>query len=159
MFHEVYTRYSADELGNVYGVKGNKLNPILHHTGYIVMTLYNNGLMKQARVHRFVWECFNGLIPESLVINHKNGDKTDNRLCNLELTTNQQNVQHCWDELGRVSCKKGEGHHNAKLTELQVIEIKRLLSEGRSNKDLADLFNIDAKHVSLIKLGKRWKHL
>ena len=40
-------------------------------------------------VHRFVWECFNGLIPDNRVIDHINDNKEDNRLCNLQLTQQQ----------------------------------------------------------------------
>ena len=48
---------------------------------------------KTYHVHRFVWECFNGNIPEGKVIDHINNDKEDNRLCNLELVTHQQNCK------------------------------------------------------------------
>ena len=33
-------------------------------------------------VHRFVYECFNGIIPDGKVIDHVNNIKDDNRLCN-----------------------------------------------------------------------------
>lgn len=42
-------------------------------------------------VNRFVWECFNGPIPEAMVIDHINDDKSDNRLCNLQLLTIREN--------------------------------------------------------------------
>ena len=55
---------------------------------------------KQYHVHRFVWECFNGLIPEGKVIDHINDIKTDNRLCNLQQITQQEN------------CKKSAKHRD-----------------------------------------------
>ena len=48
---------------------------------------------KTTFVHRFIWECFNGLIPEGKVIDHINNDKKDNRLCNLQIMTQQQNCK------------------------------------------------------------------
>ena len=45
---------------------------------------------KTYQVHRFVWECFNSAIPEGKVIDHINNDNEDNRLCNLQLMTQQQ---------------------------------------------------------------------
>ena len=45
------------------------------------------GIQKRYQVHRFVWECYNGIIPDGKVINHINNDKEDNRLCNLQLMT------------------------------------------------------------------------
>ena len=49
------------------------------------------GKQKMGYVHRFVWEAFNGPIPKGMTIDHINGDKTDNRLSNLQLLTPSQN--------------------------------------------------------------------
>ena len=49
--------------------------------------------VKGYRVHRFIYECYNGLIPEGVEIDHINNDKEDNRLCNLQLVTHQQNCK------------------------------------------------------------------
>ena len=43
------------------------------------------------RVHRLLWEYYMGEIPEGMYIDHKNGIRSDNRLSNLRLATNQQN--------------------------------------------------------------------
>lgn len=59
--------------------------------GYMVVSLYNNGSVKQLLVHRLVWEAFNGPIPKDMEINHLSEDKTDNRLENLSLVTHAQN--------------------------------------------------------------------
>ena len=44
-----------------------------------------------------MWEAFYGPIPGRFEINHKNLDRADNRLDNLELVTHQQNIQHAID--------------------------------------------------------------
>ena len=44
-------------------------------------------------VHRFIWECFNGIIPDGKVIDHVNNIKDDNRLCNLQLMTRKENCK------------------------------------------------------------------
>ena len=44
-------------------------------------------------VHRFVYECFNGIIPDGKVIDHVNNIKDDNRLCNLQLMSHQENCK------------------------------------------------------------------
>lgn len=66
----------------------------LINSGYLVIKLCKNGKYTQKLIHRMVWESFNGPIPERLEINHKDLNKTNNRLHNLELTTHQQNLIH-----------------------------------------------------------------
>ena len=46
---------------------------------------------KNFLVHRFIYECFKGLIPDGKVIDHVNNIKDDNRLCNLQLVTPSEN--------------------------------------------------------------------
>ena len=64
---------------------------------YRVIRLCKNGKYRCHSIHRLMWEAFNGPIPGRLEINHKNLDRADNRLENLELVTHQQNVQHAFD--------------------------------------------------------------
>ena len=45
-------------------------------------------------VHRFVYECFNGIIPDGKVIDHVNNIKDDNRLCNIQLITHKKIVKN-----------------------------------------------------------------
>lgn len=54
-------------------------------SGYV---LYSGKL-----VHRLVWETFMGRIPEGFQIHHKNADKTDNRLANLEMLTTPEHAK------------------------------------------------------------------
>ena len=45
-------------------------------------------------LHRYVWEQANGPIPDGYIIHHKNGDRYDNRLENLEMVTHQEHSEH-----------------------------------------------------------------
>lgn len=156
--HPYWTNYSASENGSVYGSRGHRLKPIKHHTGYSVMTVRKGKIQKQLRIHRFLWECFHGEIPENLVINHKNGDKQDNRLINLELVTNKENVIHCWQELGRESLR-GELSASSKIKEQDALEIIQMCKGGYSNPEIAKLYGLHPNYISLIRHNKRWKHL
>lgn len=69
----------------------------LDRHGYRYTTLSKDGKPAQHRVHRLVWEAFNGAIPGRLEVNHRNLVRDDNRLENLELLTHRQNVQHAFD--------------------------------------------------------------
>ena len=65
--------------------------------GYPQIALCRNGKYARRPVHRLVWEAFNGPIAGRLEVNHKNLDRADNRLENLELLTHQENVKHAFD--------------------------------------------------------------
>ena len=65
--------------------------------GYWQIALCKDGKYTRRAVHRVMWEAFNGPIFGRLEINHKNLDRSDNRLKNLELVTHQQNIQHAID--------------------------------------------------------------
>jgi hypothetical protein len=65
--------------------------------GYAHFTPSVNGKYKHVRVHRAMWEAFNGAIEGRLEVNHKNLDRADNRLENLELVTHQENVAHAFN--------------------------------------------------------------
>jgi len=55
--------------------------------------------------------------------------------------------------------KKGQNHPNSKLTEIQVIEIKKLIKQGLSNTYISKLFNVRDYNISKIKNNVRWSHI
>jgi hypothetical protein len=65
--------------------------------GYLQVSLCKNAKYTRRAVHRCMWESFNGVIPGRLEVNHKNLDRADNKLENLELVTHQQNIRHAID--------------------------------------------------------------
>ena len=64
---------------------------------YFVASLCKNSKYVRKGVHRMVWEAFNGRIEGRLEINHKDLDRSNNKLDNLEVVTHQQNLQHAID--------------------------------------------------------------
>jgi hypothetical protein len=77
---------------------------------YMKVMLCRNGKYTGTLVHRAVWQAFNGPIEGRLEINHKNLDRADNRLENLELLTHKENVQHAHNiyNAQRTHLKPGE---------------------------------------------------
>lgn len=51
----------------------------------------------------------------------------------------------------------GENHPRAKLTNQQVIDIKKYIKEGYRNKDIGEMFGTTGRHIALIKIGKAYK--
>ena len=73
------------------------MTPRPNRTHYLIVDLCRKSKYTKKAVHRLVWEAFNGPIPGRLEVNHKDLDRANNRLENLELVTHQQNVQHAID--------------------------------------------------------------
>ena len=95
-----YTRYEVSNLGRVRNKRtGQVLAPINRGDGYLKVNLYYKGEMKQLQVHRLVATAFVPGWREGLEINHKNGDKHDNRAENLEWVTHSANERHKYDVL------------------------------------------------------------
>lgn len=156
--HFKYIGYGCDLDGTTYSTKG-KRKVILHNTGYQVMTMRVNKKPKQLRVHRFIYECVTGKsIPENMVINHIDGNKTNNSFNNLELVTYSENTRHAL-QTGLMKPCVGEMNGNASIDAETVRNIIRDCTKGLSNKEIGIKYNLDPKHISLIRQKKRWKFI
>jgi len=65
--------------------------PVKH---YLTVNLCRDGVYLRRSIHRLVWEAFNGEIPGRLEVNHKDLDRANNCLDNLELLTHRDNIIH-----------------------------------------------------------------
>lgn len=96
--------YEVSNWGNIRSLKfGRKLNPAVNSSGYKLISLSKEGKSKSFSVHRLVAEAF---IPNSNnypCINHKDENKTNNHVGNLEWCTQKYNCNY--------------GNYNKKLSE------------------------------------------
>jgi len=67
---------------------------------YLQVRVMIDGVRAHALAHRMVWRHFFGQIPPGMLVNHRNGAKTDNRPANLELVTPSENTTHAIAVLG-----------------------------------------------------------
>lgn len=65
--------------------------------GYRNVRLPYAGKWRTYKAHRLVWWWHHGPIPDGLQINHKNLNKSDNRIENLELATASENIAHSYE--------------------------------------------------------------
>lgn len=107
-------------------------------------------------VHRLILQTFKpeGEKPQ---VNHINGLKTDNRVSNLEWCTNLENMQHSVKT--GLRDYRGEKHYNSKLTNKDILEIRKLLKEGVYQKDVAKRFKVCRDTITNISIGKSWSHI
>lgn len=85
--------YMVSHLGGVYSLKSRRrLNP--SKTGYALVTLRKEGKSVSRPVHRLVADAFLPNPDNLLIVNHKDGNKQNNRLDNLEWCTQKENVAH-----------------------------------------------------------------
>lgn len=109
-------------------------------------------------VHTLVAEAFLGPRPsQHHVVNHKNGDKKDNRLENLEWVTRSENQDHALRT--GLSKARGETHGRAKLTREQVEEIRRRYAgEDGTQTELAEDYGVSQMLISKIVRHEVWTH-
>ena len=89
--------YKCNSNGEIWNCKLNKLCNSKDETGYIRISyvLTSKPYKKiSIRGHRLVWIYFNGPIPSGMVVNHKDKNKSNNSLDNLELLPIQDNSRH-----------------------------------------------------------------
>lgn len=86
-------QYQVDKDGRIYGHQG-ELSQWLSDSGYLKVGLYDKGKRKRLRVHRLVANAFIPNDDRKKYVNHKNGDKQDNRVENLEWVTREENDAH-----------------------------------------------------------------
>lgn len=85
--------------GMIQSVKGGMRKPCHYSNGYCFVILSKDGEPKMHLLHRLVARAFLG--KSQLEVNHKNGDKDDNRAENLEYMSHSQNIKHSYSVLGR----------------------------------------------------------
>jgi len=83
--HPILQKYKANKKAEVFNLFNNKLNGSDHDSGYNTLSLITNeGSILNKQRHIFVYECFNGVVPEGYEIDHIDKNKKNNNLSNLQ---------------------------------------------------------------------------
>ena len=126
--------------------------------GYVKVRLSKNGESKTTLLHRVIADAFIEPVEGKNEINHKDGVKANNAIENLEWATRGENVKHAF--LNKLKHpKRGEENNKSKLNWESVREIRRLHSNGLSQKDLSRRFGVTIANVSSIVNHKTWKEI
>jgi len=126
---------------------------------YPAVRLISGSKVRKVNIHRLVAEAFLDNPEGKPIVNHIDGDTTNNLSTNLEWVTHQENIQHSFD-VGLATGAAGSANPCAKLDEFAVVNILRLSEKkGMTNKVLSEMFGVSQTIISDIKNGKRWVHV
>lgn len=159
--------YQVSSQGQVRRIVGRRGLPgktrVLKPSGVVYpnVNLHNGGgpkSVKTCSVHRLVWIAFHGPIEEGLEINHKDRNKWNCALDNLELVTPQQNIHHAIAKGVHYGFYPGEGHTKAKLTWEQVQAIRKTYALHKPTQSwLSKQFGVSRSNIQKILSGKSWE--
>lgn len=127
-------------------------------TGYMSIAPSHDGKQRHYSLHRIIAIHFIANPNNYEQINHKDGNKINNNILNLEWVTARENVKHSYTTGLKIN-PKGPKNPKSKLKIDDILEIKRLLNLKVLQKDIAKKFNISQSIVSKIKIKKMWEHL
>src|SRR5215831_3363679 len=121
----------------------HRLRRLYRKNGYWAVDLHHDRTQLHCYVHRLVWEAFKGPIPSGREINHRDGNRTNNRLRNLELVSRSENIRHCIQFLNpKRNPIRGADHHKAKLKPHDIPAILELYRSGVTQKDIAKRYSV-----------------
>lgn len=149
--------YSVTDTGKIISHlswEDRELVPVDNGQGYLRVQL--RGIGKKL-VHRLVAEAFLPNPNGKEQVNHLDGNKSNNRVDNLEWATHQENMAHA-DRTGLRNVR-GSNHGNSKLSEDDIRVIRELLSSGIRHAKIAVMFGVCRATISCVSRGTTWSHI
>lgn len=147
--------YQVSCLGRIRSFKNNKprfLKKRKNKSGYYYVNLCDGGVYKSMSIHRLVACEFLG--DSNLQVNHKNGNKENNTLENLEFVSRDENREHA-KKNNLLATKEKNGSH--KLTERDVKLMRFKYSIGKKMSCLSREFGVSKSVVRKIINYINWK--
>lgn len=169
---EGYESYMVSNKGRVYTKRFKKImSPGDNGRGYLFVYLWGGKKRKSKRfyVHRLVGNAFIPNPQTKPQINHKDCNKANNHVDNLEWVTLSENMKHAsqnnriivseYHKKQITKYNSGTGSHLSKLDNNSVKEIRRLHKIGLTQKAISQRFGVHRATIGYIVTGKSWKHI
>ena len=139
-------------------LRGQELALRKHSKGYRAVSL---GRKHQRTVHSLVATAFIGPCPEGFEVNHKDGDKTNNRVDNLEYMTHGDNQKHAIATglAPKPPLKRGTEQHKARLDEIQVRRVRAYAQLNWPTYKIAQFFGVGETTIYNILKRNSWAWL
>lgn len=138
---------------------GRIRKPQPHSGGYLQMRMVVSNKAVNVYVHTMVCETFLGDQPAGSDVNHKDGNKKNNSVENLEYVSRSENVKHAIKN--GLNPSRGQSHPMAKLAEHDVLSMRELKYSNPdiSNGKLSDIYGVSCSQVQRIITRKLWSHI
>jgi hypothetical protein len=169
---ELYPLYEVSSHGRIRsidrkkGLDGSKQNrsgrllkPGIDKRGYMKISLDSEHGRKTLKVHRLVASSFfDALENESLYeVNHKDRNKVNNHIENLEWVSPSENVEHYAREVrARIFAADNPANFNQKLYLSEVEAIVEGISDGFTSKSIASFYKVSLPSIKSIRVGRTW---
>jgi hypothetical protein len=160
--------YQVSDLGNIKSLnridvrglnrKGKAKRGRINRYGYIQVQLWKNGKSIDKSLHRLVAEAFIPNPQNKPEVNHKDGDKQNNSVDNLEWSSSKENIEHAVNNGLRKT--NGENNGRAILTKEDVEYIRKIYKfrdKEFGGKALAEKFGVGQTTISHIIKNESWK--
>lgn len=150
--------YQVSNTGKVKSLRYNKILKFsINGKGYLQVQFTVNYKFTTFKVHRLVAQAFIPNPENKPEVNHKDGNKLNNNDWNLEWNTTLENNLHA-RKTGLSKFLRGEDSSNVKLTEKEVLQIRKSKNK-KSSVELANIFNVTKENIRHILNNKTWKHI
>lgn len=147
-------KYTIDNKGRIYSNKFKRYIKPCITNGYQRVSLLN----KSYYVHRLVAIHFINNPENKPQINHKDGNKLNNDVSNLEWVNCSENLKHAYDTGLKIK-QIGEMCKRSKLKDKDIIDILNLFKNGYGCRKIAKIYNVTRQTILSIKNGKTWTHI
>lgn len=157
LLKQIELGYSISTTGRVYSPINLEMTLQKHTGGYLKVVLWDRVTRKRFNrfVHRLVAQAFIPNPNGHRYVNHKDGDKKNNKLDNLEWVSPKENTAHAYS-MGLA--KSGEDSTSSKITQDQVDNMRTIYVKGKiTYAELALQYGISKQQVERIINKKRWK--
>lgn len=157
--YKVSSKGRVKSLGNDKGRKEKILKGGINTKGYRQVQLRRDKKSRYLLVSRLVCSTFLSNIENKRTVNHKDGNGRNNNLENLEWATYSENNKHAYKFLGRISSMHKAHLAVRKLSNKDVIEIRKKLISGFTIKQLSKSYSVALNCIWQIKHRKTYKNI